>query len=152
MKVFDAMTKGVICVPEYATITDAANIMRVNDIGDVCVCNDNKKLVGIITDRDITTKVLTAGIDPNTALVSMFMSTDVATVSPDMSLEDCARFMAKTGVRRLPVAEDAELMGIISLDDMAFCLQSSDLFFNTYRDIARFYRKMSYPSSYLRAA
>ena len=152
MKVSDVMVKGVICAHEFATVSDVAEIMRINNIGDVCLCNDNKKLVGIITDRDIAINVLPDGVDPDSATVNLFMTSEVATASPDMSLEDCARMMAREQVRRLPVTEEATLLGIISIDDLVLYLNDPALFFDTYKNIVKYVRPSEYPDSYLRAA
>ncbi len=117
-KVHDVMTQSLaICSPED-TADYVASIMRDRDIGDVLVVEDGK-LEGIITDRDLAIHALTNHGDPLHTPIRYFMSDKVVTGSPDWSTARVARTMAKYQIRRLPIVEDDQLVGIISLSDIA---------------------------------
>jgi CBS domain-containing protein len=92
-------------------------MMRDNDTGDVVVTGDGRP-VGIVTDRDITVRVVAEGRDPDTA-VREICSGDLVTVSPNDDLERAAELMSENAIRRLPVCEGSQVVGFISLGDVA---------------------------------
>jgi CBS domain-containing protein/gas vesicle protein len=117
-KANEVMTQSLaICSPED-TVTYAASIMRDRDIGDVLVMEDGK-LMGIVTDRDLAIQALTDSIDPHNTPIRRFMCTKVITGSPDWSMTRVVRTMSKYQIRRLPILQDDQLIGIISLADIA---------------------------------
>ncbi len=117
-KVSDVMTQSLAtCSPED-TANYVATIMRDRDIGDVLVVEAGK-LRGIITDRDLAIHALTDHGDPQHTPIRYFMSDKVVTGNPDWSTARVARTMAKHQIRRLPIVQDDELVGIISLSDIA---------------------------------
>lgn len=118
MKLKDVMTKDVICVTPESSIEEAARYMKEHDIGSVPVC-DNNKVLGIVTDRDIVTRVISEGKDSKTITVRDIMSSNPVVGSPDMKVEDAARIMGERQVRRLPVAESNGIVGMVSLGDLA---------------------------------
>ncbi len=114
----DVMTPSPATVRNSDPVAQAARVMRDEDVGSVPVM-DEDTIAGIITDRDIAIHVVAAGIDPQTAAVSEFMSTHLVTGRPEMSVEEAARLMGREQIRRLPVVEQNRLVGIVSLGDLA---------------------------------
>lgn len=118
MKAYEVMTRALAtCAPD-ASVTDVAATMRDRDIGDVLVVEDGK-LRGIVTDRDLTIHGLTGKDDPRQMPVRKYMSSKVVTGEPEWSLERVSEVMAKQQIRRLPILEDGQLVGVVSLGDVA---------------------------------
>jgi CBS domain-containing protein len=92
--------------------------MREHDIGDVVVLED-RRLGGILTDRDIVVRALAEGRDPEKTKVGDICSRDLTTVSPTDSVGYAVRLMRAKAIRRLPVVEEGQVVGIVSLGDMA---------------------------------
>lgn len=101
-----------------ATVRDAAQLMRDEDIGDVIVCKDGK-IAGIVTDRDITVRAIAEGMDPASTSLADVCSGEVFCLSPEDSVEDAVQLMTDRAVRRLPVVENNTPVGIVSLGDVA---------------------------------
>lgn len=118
MNVRDIMTKDVTLVTAAQPITDVAHMMRQLDIGSLPVVRDGQ-LIGIITDRDITIRVVADGLDPHMETAERHMSRDPIVASPDWPVEQAARLMAREQIRRLPVAENGRLVGYLALGDLA---------------------------------
>lgn len=118
----DVMTKDLVTATPEDTITEAAELMKNEDIGPVLVVDndDAKTLVGIITDRDIVLKVIADGQDPRTTRVGEVMSKKLITCRPDDNVDVAIDAMAHYQLRRIPVVEDnMKLVGIISQADVA---------------------------------
>jgi CBS domain-containing protein len=114
----EVMTSNPTTVTPDTPATEAARIMKSEDTGIVPIV-DGDRLVGVITDRDLTLKIIAEGRSPDTR-VSELASKDLVTVDPQQSLEEAARLMAEHQVRRLPVVEeDGRLVGILSQKDLA---------------------------------
>jgi len=118
LKVRDIMTKDVSYVTTDSNITNAADIMKSLDVGIVPVCDKNQAPVGVVTDRDI---VLRSVADNNNANqnVENVMSKNIVSISPDTDAHEAATLMAKNQIRRLPVVENNQIVGMISLGDLA---------------------------------
>jgi CBS domain-containing protein len=114
----DAMTENPQSIAASASVVEAARLMREKDIGSLPI-TDEEKVVGMITDRDITTAVVAEGADPETTSVGDVSSGDPVSVGPDEDLEDALQLMARHQVRRLPVVEDDRLVGIVAQADIA---------------------------------
>jgi len=114
----DVMTTNLVTCPSSATIADAARLMRDRNIGDVLVTRDGDKLAGIVTDRDLVVRCLADGASAD-ATLDRACSSDLASVSPDSSIDDAARMMRERSVRRLAVVDDGRAVGIVSLGDLA---------------------------------
>lgn len=122
MTVADIMTRGVVSCLAGTPLREAAQLMVEHDCGILPVVNDfdSMRLIGVITDRDITCKSVAAGMDPNTARVSQCMTAAPARVHPDDSLEQLEAIMADIQVRRVPVVNEAHsCVGIVSQADIA---------------------------------
>ena len=121
MKVREVMTPYPITLASDEPVMKAAQAMRENDIGNVVVRHDGK-LCGIVTDRDIVVRVLAAGKDPQSTTLDAVCSHDMLTLSPDQDTSDAIRLMRERAIRRLPVVENNNLLGIVSLGDLAVAL------------------------------
>lgn len=101
------------------SIVEAAKVMRGEDSGIVPIV-DGDRLVGVLTDRDIVTRVIAAEKDPKLVKVEEIASQNLVTVDPDQGLDEALRLMAHHQVRRLPVVEeDGKLIGIVAQADVA---------------------------------
>ena len=112
MKVRELMTTEPITVETKATLGEVATLMKQQDCGSIPVV-EGRRLVGIVTDRDIVVRGVAAGKDPKTQTVSEVMSADPVTVGPDDDVTDAEKKMADRQIRRLPVVEGGRLVGII---------------------------------------
>ncbi len=119
VKVRDVMSSPVITVKENATIEEAAKIISSHPIGALVVVDDSGKPTGIITERDIVMRVVAKNLLPSKVRVKEVMTTPLVTIEPSMDLREVARKMSRLGVRRLPVMEGGELVGIVSSRDIA---------------------------------
>jgi CBS domain-containing protein len=113
----DVMTTDPVCVTPDTTIMDAAKKMSSADIGDVLVRDGSK--VSIVTDRDVVVRAIAEGRDPAKTFVRDICSTDVETVTPDTPIATAIGLMRDKAIRRLPVVEDGQAVGIVSLGDFA---------------------------------
>jgi CBS domain-containing protein len=114
----DAMTESPHSIGASASVVEAARLMREQHIGSLPI-TDDEKLVGMITDRDITTRVVAEAADPKTTSVADVYSRDLISVEPDNDLEQALQLMARHQVRRLPVVENGRLVGIVAQADIA---------------------------------
>jgi CBS domain-containing protein len=114
----DAMTEDPRSIAASASVVEAARLMRDGHIGSLPI-TDNEQLVGMITDRDIATRVVAEAADPQTTSVEDVYSRDLISVGPDEDLEEALQLMARHQVRRLPVVENGRLVGIVAQADIA---------------------------------
>ena len=115
----EILTPGVECVSVGETLVDAARRMRDLDVGSLPICRDNDRLAGMLTDRDIVVRVLAEGRDPISVKVGDLADGNVVTIGADDSVEDALATMSKHGVRRLPVIDGHDLVGMVSQADIA---------------------------------
>ena len=113
----DAMSTKPASLPVSATVADAARQMRERDIGDVLVEQEGR-LAGIVTDRDIVVRVMAEGRDVNSKLGDI-VSSEVVCITPADSADDAIRLMRERALRRVPVVENGRPVGIVSLGDLA---------------------------------
>jgi len=119
MRVSDVMTQGVECIGPEATLQEAAARMKSLDIGPLPVC-DNDRLVGMVTDRDITVRATAEGDHPTDIRVRDIMTPEIIYCFEDALVENAARLMEQKQVRRLVVLNrDKRMVGIVSLGDLA---------------------------------
>ena len=100
-----------------ATVFDAIQLMADKNIGALPVVSHGK-LAGVFTERDYTRKIILAGKTSKQTLVKEIVSSDVITVVPDESVEECMRLMTEHRIRHLPVVQNGEMVGIISIGDL----------------------------------
>lgn len=115
----DVMTTNPQTLPESTTVREAAEAMRANDIGDVVVVDDNGKLSGILTDRDIVVRVVAEGRDPRATRIGDIASRDLTAVSPDDPVDRAVQLMRDKAIRRLPAVDKGKPVGIVSIGDLA---------------------------------
>lgn len=120
----DAMTRDPVCVSKSTPISEAASTMRAEDIGSLPVV-EGDRLVGVITDRDIVTRAVAEGLDPERTGVGEIATSDPFTVGPGDQLQEALRLMAARQVRRLPVVEGENLVGVLAQADVAREAQST---------------------------
>ncbi|WP_340101429.1 CBS domain-containing protein [Salinibaculum salinum] len=117
MPVQNLAREDVVSNSQDAPVAELAQQMRDENVGSVVVTNDGSP-VGIVTDRDLTTRVV-AEEAASTATAADVMSTDLCTVEPNAGFYEAAQVMSENGIRRLPVCTDGdELVGIITADDL----------------------------------
>jgi CBS domain-containing protein len=112
----DAMTDDPRSMAASASVVEAARLMQEEHIGSLPI-TDDEHLVGMLTDRDITTRVVAEAADPKMTSVEDVYSRDLISVEPDEDLEEA--LMARHQVRRLPVVENGRLVGIVAQADIA---------------------------------
>lgn len=118
MKVKEIMSKDLACVCATDSIETAAKLMKQHDVGSLPVC-EQEKLVGIITDRDITLRCVASGNDCSSQKVCDVMTSEPTVATPEMSVKDAAKIMSEKQIRRLPIVEDNSLIGIVALGDIS---------------------------------
>jgi len=119
MQLKDVMTPGVEVIAPDASVYEAAEKMSHLEIGPLPVC-EGTRLIGMLTDRDITVRAVAAGRDPVTTLVRDVMTPEVVYGFDDQDLADAARLMEQYQIRRLPVLNrNKQLVGIVTLGDLA---------------------------------
>lgn len=111
----------VVCLGPDASVSEAVELMRDRNVGSVVVVDDESP-VGILTDRDLALKAIGDDVDAGSLTVADVMSEDLLTVEPGIGVLDLMREMSAEGVRRVPVVEDGELLGIVTLDDLIVLL------------------------------
>ena len=116
--VAEVMNSGVRTVAPDTTLREAAQIMRDADVGDVVV-TEAGRLRGILTDRDIVVRCLAGGGDPDTVRVGEVCSSELVTVPRQSSVKDAVHAMRTATVRRLPVVEGEEVVGVVTMGDLA---------------------------------
>ena len=119
MKVKECMCSKVSCVKPETTICDVAKLMLDKHVGCIPVCDNNNKVVGLVTDRDLTLRTLACEKDIKQTPVSEVMTTKVFNVAPDAELTEAEKIMCECQVRRVPVVENDVLVGIITVGDLA---------------------------------
>jgi CBS domain-containing protein len=114
----EAMTASVSSVSPSQSLADAAEMMKREDVGSVPVV-DRGRLAGIVTDRDIVTRAVAEQRDPQSVKVEEIASHDLVTVGAGQDLDEALALMAHHKVRRLPVVEDGQLVGMLAQADVA---------------------------------
>jgi len=115
----DVMTGGVECIGENDTVLDAAKRLAELNVGAMPICGEDNRLKGMLTDRDIVVKVLARGKDPATTKAGELGEGKPVTIGADDSVEEALHTMAEYKVRRLPVIDGHDLIGILSQADLA---------------------------------
>ena len=139
MQLKEIMTTDVEVISPDSSVADAAKQMRSLDVGSLPVC-DGQRLVGMITDRDITIRATADGRDPNTTLVRDCMSPEIVYCFEDQSAQEAEQIMQEKQIRRLPVlTREKQLAGIIALADLA--TKTDDI-----RAVGKTLEKVSEPS------
>ena len=117
-KMRDIMSPAPICMAPGESVLAAAKAMKQHGIGTVLVLTDGK-LSGLVTDRDITVRVLAENRDPLTTRIGDICSSELAVLGPDDDLEQATRLVSERAVRRIPVLADGIPVGVVSIGDLA---------------------------------
>jgi CBS domain-containing protein len=120
-KVREIMSENTTCVGESESVLDAARMLKDLDVGALPICGEDNRLKGMLTDRDIVVKVLAEGRDPSSTRAGELGVGDgkTVTIGADDSIEEALHTMSEHQVRRLPVIDGHDLVGIIAQADIA---------------------------------
>jgi CBS domain-containing protein len=122
MKVRDAMTPDPVCCLTTDSAQKVAGILCKQGVGSIPVVTDHesRKLIGIITDRDLCCSVVANGLNPQSTPIEKFISQNPATCREDASLDNCEQLMQERQVRRIPIVDgDGRVIGLVSQADLA---------------------------------
>ena len=117
-KVRDIMSAAPVCMAPGEPVSAAAGAMKQHDIGTVLVLTDGR-LSGLVTDRDVTVRVLAEGRDPRTTRIGDICSGELVVLDPDDNLAQAARLVRDHAVRRIPVLRNGTPVGVLSVGDLA---------------------------------
>lgn len=115
----DIMSGGAQCVRTDESAADAARMMKELDVGALPICGRDNKLKGVVTDRDLVVKVLGAGRDPAEMPAGSLNQAEAVTIGADDSAEEVLATMTQHQVRRLPVIDGDQLVGMVAVADVA---------------------------------
>jgi CBS domain-containing protein len=118
----EIMTSDPVCVRSSDSVFDAAMRMAELSVGALPICGEDNRLKGVITDRDIVVKVIAAPHDPRAVHVGELAQGEAVTIGADDSAEEILATMTRHQVRRLPVIDGHDLVGIVALADVARAL------------------------------
>ena len=120
MKVQECMCTKVACVTPQDTVSNVAKVMQNSHVGCVPVCDEQKQLCGIITDRDIVLRVVACDKDINSTMASDIMTTDIQTCTQDDEMTNAQSKMEFNQIRRLPVCDTQNrVIGMLTLGNLA---------------------------------
>lgn len=138
MQISEIMTRNPEVVTPNTSLQETASKMGDLDVGVMPVC-DGKKLVGMVTDRDIAIRAVASGNNPGAMKAGDIMSSDVQFCYADQSVNDAARLMKEHQIRRLPIIErdNQQLVGIVSLGDLAVDVEDTDISGEALEEISR---------------
>ena len=117
-KVRDIMSSAPVCMAPGESVSAAALAMKQHGIGTVLVLADDM-IRGLVTDRDITVRVLAEDRDPQTTPIGDICSTELAVLGPDDDVEQASRLVRDRALRRIPVLQDGIPVGVVSIGDLA---------------------------------
>ena len=115
----DVMTGGTECIGENESVLDAAKKIAELNVGSLPICGEDNRLKGMLTDRDIVVDVLAGGKDPASTKAGELGDGKPVTIGADDTISEALKTMEQNKVRRLPVIDGHELVGIVSLGDLA---------------------------------
>ena len=118
-KARDIMSPDTECIGENDTLLDAARRLAELDVGAMPICGEDERLKGMLTDRDIVVKALAQGKDPGSTKAGELGQGQPVTIGADDSVDEALQTMKDHGVRRLPVIDGHDLIGILSQADVA---------------------------------
>jgi CBS domain-containing protein len=121
------MTGGVECIGENDSVLDAAKRLAELDVGAMPICGEDDRLKGMLTDRDIVVKVLAQGKDPSSTTAGELGEGKPVTIGADDSVQEAIQTMKQHKVRRLPVIDGHDLIGVVSQADVARSVDEEDV-------------------------
>lgn len=134
--VLEIMSRKPVTAPPTIKVSEAAGLMKKHGVGSLIIVK-SKAPIGIVTERDILTKVVAQNIKPDEVVIEEIMSSPVVCIHPHINITDAAKKMASLHIRRLPVVEDSVLVGIVTEKDI---LKISPQLIEITREYARINR------------
>ena len=125
-KARDVMTPDAKCIGENDSIADAARKLKELDVGSMPICGEDDRLKGMVTDRDIVVEVLAEGKDPNEVKAGELGGEELITIGADDSVTEALQTMKEHKIRRLPVIDGHDLVGIVSIADLAANIEDEE--------------------------
>lgn len=125
MQVKDIMTQPAISIGTEESAEVAARTLTHYNIGILPVCDGNGRLCGLVTDRDLVIRCMASGKSPSQTKVKEVMTGNLITVTPEVSAAAAAKVMGSKQVRRLPVTDKGQLLGMVTLGDVAKCTETT---------------------------
>ena len=119
MKIGELMTAPAIHIEPEESVEVAARTLERYNIGALPVCKEDGSVCGMVTDRDLVTRCLAAGMEPVQTQVKQVMTGTVKTIDTDADTAEAARIMGSNQIRRLPVTEGGKICGMLSLGDLS---------------------------------
>jgi len=117
LEVQNVMVRNVITIERHTTVRDAVRIMNQHGIGCIVVTEDGRA-IGIVTERDLLTRVLAESKNPEKTGIKEIMSTPLIVGKPDMEIDEIAKVMLDRKIKKLPIVEDGKLLGIVTFTDL----------------------------------
>ena len=119
MKVKDCMCNNVYYCTEESTVKEAAKMMCENHVGCIPVCDNEKNIVGLLTDRDIILRTIACDKEAVNTKVKDVMTANVCCCNEDTSIDEATKLMSDLQIRRLPVLQNNKLVGMLTIGDLA---------------------------------
>jgi CBS domain-containing protein len=123
----DIMSPGAECIGEQETLRTAAGKMADLGVGALPICSTENRLIGMLTDRDIVVKCIAVGGNPDTAQAGEFRQSEAVTIGADDDVAEVLRTMAEHAVRRLPVIDGHQLIGVVALADVVNAVPDAEV-------------------------
>ncbi len=123
----DVMSGGAECIGENDSLADAAKRLKELDVGSMPICGEDDRLKGMVTDRDIVVEALAKGKDPSSTKAIELGGEEVVTIGADDSISEALSTMSDHKVRRLPVIDGHDLVGVVSIADLAGAIEDDDV-------------------------
>ena len=120
MQVREIMSADTVCCSPGTSLAEVAQMMVAHDCGEIPVCDETGKPIGVVTDRDIVCRIVAKAKDALSLRARDCMSSPVVTIEPGASVEECAQLMESYQIRRVPVVErDGSCCGMVAQADLA---------------------------------
>lgn len=141
MKVKQIMSENVVSVSQRETVAHAARLMKRSNLGALPVCDEDGRLRGIVTDRDIVTRCVAGDEDPSDTQIREIMSRGITTCRADDDAEELLKAMGDHQIRRIPVTDGGRVVGMVSLADLSrseyFSVEAAEAFSEISSNILR---------------
>lgn len=119
MRVKECMCKKVVKATSNTTLNEIAKLMQENNVGCIPICNNENNVIGFVTDRDIITRCVAQNKQCSQTKASEIMTNDVIKTTPDTEIDSAINVMSTNQIKRLPVIENNQIVGILTLGDLA---------------------------------
>ena len=115
----EVMTRNPLSLKASSSVMEAARRMRDSNIGDVIVTDESGNVCGIVTDRDLVVRAIASGQDPKNTKIESVCSRDITVLKPTQTTQEAVKLMKEKAIRRLPVVDGGDIVGVVSLGDLA---------------------------------